>query len=168
MNLPGYRLQPFPKVRPEQVKQIAAAIKLAKRPVIYAGGGIISAGASEELRMLVEKSGILIASYHEVMAGPLHAVNLWRAMGSIIKLIVGIVQSIILLLWRRPKSLLLTGGWANVPLAISAWLLRVPVLIYLPDIEPGLTIKVLKHFAKKIAITVPESVQYFREGQTRD
>ncbi len=60
LNLPGYRLEPFPKVRLEQVKQIAAAIKLAKRPVIYAGGGIIAAGASEELRMLVKKSGIPI------------------------------------------------------------------------------------------------------------
>lgn len=60
MNLPGYRLVPFPKVRPEQVKQIAAAIKLAKRPMIYAGGGIIAAGASQELRTLVEKTGIPI------------------------------------------------------------------------------------------------------------
>ena len=30
------------KAKPEQIEQIAAAIKLAKRPVIYAGGGIIS------------------------------------------------------------------------------------------------------------------------------
>ena len=62
MHLPGYRLVPFPKVRPEQVKQIAAAIKLAKRPVIYAGGGIIAAGASEELRELVQKTGIPITT----------------------------------------------------------------------------------------------------------
>ena len=44
--------------KPEQIKQIAAAIKLAKRPVIYAGGGIISGEASEELRTLVKKTGI--------------------------------------------------------------------------------------------------------------
>ena len=62
MNLPGYRLHPFPKVRPEQVKQVAAAIKLAKRPVIYAGGGIIAAGASQDLRTLVEKTGIPITT----------------------------------------------------------------------------------------------------------
>ena len=62
MNLPGYRLVPFPKVRPEQVKQIAAAIKHAKRPMIYAGGGIIAAGASQELRTLVEKTGIPITT----------------------------------------------------------------------------------------------------------
>ena len=57
MNLPGYR----PEVRrahPEQIAQVAAAIKRAKRPVIYAGGGVISAGASEELRELARRTGI--------------------------------------------------------------------------------------------------------------
>ena len=34
------------KAKPEQIKQVAAAIKLAKRPVIYAGGGVISGGGS--------------------------------------------------------------------------------------------------------------------------
>ena len=37
---------------------MAAAISGAKRPVIYAGGGIIAGGASEELRELVRKTGI--------------------------------------------------------------------------------------------------------------
>jgi acetolactate synthase-1/2/3 large subunit len=56
-NLPGFRLD-NPRAKPEQINQIAAAIKLAKRPIIYAGGGIISAGASEELRKFAKKTGI--------------------------------------------------------------------------------------------------------------
>jgi len=57
MNLPGYRVLDR-RAQKEQIKQIAAAIKLAKRPVIYAGGGIIAAGASDALRTLVKKTGI--------------------------------------------------------------------------------------------------------------
>jgi acetolactate synthase-1/2/3 large subunit len=57
MNLPGYNGK-LRKARPEQIKQVVAAIKLAKRPVIYAGGGIISSGASDELREFVRKTGI--------------------------------------------------------------------------------------------------------------
>ncbi|QDV67818.1 Acetolactate synthase large subunit [Rosistilla carotiformis] len=57
MNLPGYFAE-APKVAPEKVRQIAAAIKMAKRPMIYAGGGIIAAGASPQLRELVRKTGI--------------------------------------------------------------------------------------------------------------
>ena len=57
MNLPGYHVEDR-KAKPEQIRQIAAAIKLAKRPIIYAGGGIISGDASEELRTLAKKTGI--------------------------------------------------------------------------------------------------------------
>ena len=61
LNLPGYVIE-APKARPEQINQIAAAIKLAKRPVIYAGGGIVLAEASEQLRELVKKTGIPITT----------------------------------------------------------------------------------------------------------
>ncbi|MHC2070140.1 biosynthetic-type acetolactate synthase large subunit [Bremerella sp. T1] len=57
MNLPGYNIQSR-LAKPEQIRQVAAAIKRAKRPIIYAGGGIITSEASEELRELVKKTGI--------------------------------------------------------------------------------------------------------------
>ena len=61
MNLPGYRDSIPPRARPEQIKQVAAAIKLAKRPVLYCGGGIVSANASDELRIFARKTGIPVA-----------------------------------------------------------------------------------------------------------
>lgn len=79
---------------------------------------------------------------------------------------IGLLQSVFLLLRYRPQSILLTGGWANVPVALAGWFLRVPMLVYLPDIEPGSTIRVLSRFVKKIATTVPESAVFFRQGQT--
>lgn len=57
MDLPGYR-STLPSARPEQIRQIAAAIRMAKRPVIYAGGGVIASEASAELRELVKRTGI--------------------------------------------------------------------------------------------------------------
>ena len=57
LNLPGYHPD-APPPRPEQIAQVAAAIKRAKRPVIYAGGGVISGNASDELRELVRQTGI--------------------------------------------------------------------------------------------------------------
>lgn len=50
--LPGYK--PTIKGHPRQIKQAAETIMVAKRPVIYAGGGIIAADASTELRELAE------------------------------------------------------------------------------------------------------------------
>jgi acetolactate synthase-1/2/3 large subunit len=57
MNLPGYNGK-LRKAKPEQIKQVVAAIKLAKRPIIYAGGGVISGNASDELREFARKTGI--------------------------------------------------------------------------------------------------------------
>jgi acetolactate synthase-1/2/3 large subunit len=61
LHLPGYKPE-SPKARPEQINQMAAAIKRARRPIIYAGGGIITAEASNALRTLVMKTGIPITT----------------------------------------------------------------------------------------------------------
>ncbi len=57
MDLPGYDAS-TPSVPSETIRQLAGEIKLARRPIIYAGGGIILGGASEELRELSSKTGI--------------------------------------------------------------------------------------------------------------
>jgi acetolactate synthase-1/2/3 large subunit len=61
LNLPGYN-PAKPLAKPEALRQAVAAIKRAKKPVIYAGGGIILADASEELRAFVKKTGIPITT----------------------------------------------------------------------------------------------------------
>ena len=115
---------------------------------------------------LVAESGLSFAAYHEVFAGPLHGVNLLRILASILKLTIGSAQSFVKLLRIRPQVILLTGGWANMPVALAAWTLGIPTVIYLPDIEPGLTIKALQPFAQKIAITVGASAHYFPSGKS--
>jgi acetolactate synthase-1/2/3 large subunit len=47
VHLPGY--QPTTEGNVKQIRQAAKALAAARRPVIYAGGGVISAGASAEL-----------------------------------------------------------------------------------------------------------------------
>ncbi len=59
MDLPGYHLPPAPS--PEKIREIAAAIKQSKRPIIYCGGGTIGSDASEQLREFVTKTGIPVA-----------------------------------------------------------------------------------------------------------
>ncbi len=45
-----------------QIKKAAEMIAVSKKPLIYAGGGVIHSEASDELRTLVEKSGIPITT----------------------------------------------------------------------------------------------------------
>ncbi len=60
MQLPGYRVSDR-RALPAQIAQVAAAIRRAKRPVIYCGGGIIASDASDELRELARRTGIPVA-----------------------------------------------------------------------------------------------------------
>lgn len=117
-------------------------------------------------RQLVLESALEFAAYHEILAGPLHGVNPLRALASLFKLSAGTVQSLIKLLRIRPQAILLTGGWANLPVAVSSRLLGIPIVIYLPDIEPGLAIRFLQRFARKIAVSVEASAAYFPPGKT--
>jgi acetolactate synthase I/II/III large subunit len=61
MNLPGYHPEVL-KHRPEQIRQVIAAVRRARRPILYIGGGVINSGASDELRKFAERTGIPVAS----------------------------------------------------------------------------------------------------------
>src|SRR6202051_583028 len=52
IHLPGYRV--YTEGHAGQVRRAAQAMWEAKRPFVYAGGGIIHSGAHDELRQLVE------------------------------------------------------------------------------------------------------------------
>jgi acetolactate synthase I/II/III large subunit len=52
LSLPGYK--PTMKGNKKQIRQAASRIFSASRPVIFAGGGVVSSGASPELRKLVK------------------------------------------------------------------------------------------------------------------
>lgn len=65
----------------------------------------------------------------------------------------------------QPDVILATGGYACVSVTLAARSGRIPVLIYLPDIVPGLAIRFLSRFAVKLAVTSEESYQYLPREQ---
>jgi acetolactate synthase-1/2/3 large subunit len=60
VDLPGYK--PTVKGHPKQIKEAARLINDSKRPVIYAGGGILKARAAEALRELAELTGVHVVT----------------------------------------------------------------------------------------------------------
>lgn len=123
-------------------------------------------GKGDFARPLIEESGISFEPFAEISAGPFHGVSPLTALRSLAIDLVGTAQSMRLLRRLRPGAILLTGGWVGLPVALAGRLLGVPSLIYLPDIEPGLAINVLKRFAQRVAITTSDSARFFAPGQT--
>ncbi len=60
VDLPGYK--PTSLGEPEMIRQAARLIGESRRPVIYAGGGILKAHAAETLRSLAEMTGIPVVT----------------------------------------------------------------------------------------------------------
>jgi acetolactate synthase-1/2/3 large subunit len=60
LDLPGYH--PQTKGDPVRVRRAAELVLEARRPVIYAGGGILKARAAEALRVLAERCGIPVVT----------------------------------------------------------------------------------------------------------
>jgi acetolactate synthase-1/2/3 large subunit len=60
MDLPGYRVRT--KGHTKQISAAAAAINESEKPVLYVGGGVISANASEELRVLAQKAHLPVTT----------------------------------------------------------------------------------------------------------
>ncbi|GIF03014.1 acetolactate synthase large subunit [Actinoplanes siamensis] len=60
LDLPGYR----PTLHPhgKQIREAARLIATARRPVLYVGGGVLKAGATEGLRKLAELTGIPVVT----------------------------------------------------------------------------------------------------------
>lgn len=112
---------------------------------------------------LVARAGVPTRS---IPAAGVHGVGLRYLPGNMIRLVRGFSSARRLLKESRPGAILFTGGYVAVPVAVAARLpirgIRRPKLcVYVPDIEPGLALKVVSRFADHAALTVESSREYF-------
>lgn len=64
----------------------------------------------------------------------------------------------------RPAAVLGTGGYVCVPLFLAARTAGVPTMVYLPDVVPGLAVRLLSRLATLTACHVDDSLPYLRSG----
>jgi UDP-N-acetylglucosamine--N-acetylmuramyl-(pentapeptide) pyrophosphoryl-undecaprenol N-acetylglucosamine transferase len=103
--------------------------------------------------------------FEAISAAGVRGKNPLAALHSLAALGRGLGQARRLMRAFRPDVLLVTGGYVCVPVTLAARQARVPVVIYLPDMRPGLAIRVLARFARLVAVTAGPAVPYFRPGQ---
>lgn len=97
--------------------------------------------------------------FKTIPAAGVHGVGIKSLPGNILRLIRGVFASRKILAEFKPDAMLFTGGYVAVPMAVAG--IKIPSLLFVPDIEPGLAIKAIARFSDVIALTAEESIQYF-------
>jgi UDP-N-acetylglucosamine--N-acetylmuramyl-(pentapeptide) pyrophosphoryl-undecaprenol N-acetylglucosamine transferase len=107
---------------------------------------------------LVERGGIAFAG---ISSGQLRGANPLKILGSLGKMAAGVRQSLQVIDRFQPDVCFVTGGYVCGPVAAACSLRKVPILIYLPDMTPGIAIRALSKLAQRVAVTLPEVAQQF-------
>jgi UDP-N-acetylglucosamine--N-acetylmuramyl-(pentapeptide) pyrophosphoryl-undecaprenol N-acetylglucosamine transferase len=98
--------------------------------------------------------------FYRISTGKLRRYMSLENLFDFFRIFVGMIQSILILCRLRPAVVFSKGGFVAVPVTISAWLLRIPVVTHESDYSPGLANKIIARFAKKILYTFPETGSY--------
>ena len=83
-----------------------------------------------------------------------------------VKIIPGIIKSVISMYFNFPDIVFSKGGHESFPPVLAARILGVPVMIHESDVVPGKSNVWAGKFAKRVAISFAESVTYFSKDKT--
>ena len=112
-------------------------------------------GEMEE--QLIPAAGIRLET---IEGGPIVGVSPRESVPNAARLTWSIGTGMRLIRQFKPHVMFMTGGYMAPPIAAAAWLQRVPIGIYLPDVEPGASIKSTLPAARRIAATTDGSAAY--------
>ncbi len=109
---------------------------------------------------LVQREGI---AFTAVPAAGIHGVGLRQLPGNAVRLARGIPAARRTIGRFQPDVLLFTGGYVGVPVALAAG--QRPRVAYVPDIEPGLALKVVCRHADAVCVTADASRGFYPDRQ---
>ena len=103
--------------------------------------------------------------FQAIQAGGLRGERPWTMLWNGLRLMMGLAQAYSAIGGFRPGAILVSGGYMSGPVVLAGYLRRVPVLIYLPDIVPGLAVRRLSRWASRVAVSFAEAASFFEEGK---
>jgi UDP-N-acetylglucosamine--N-acetylmuramyl-(pentapeptide) pyrophosphoryl-undecaprenol N-acetylglucosamine transferase len=101
---------------------------------------------------LVKRANIALES---IPAAGVHGVGARRLPMNLLQLAQGFRASRRIIRRYQPDVILLTGGYVGVPVSLASG--RIPKAVYVPDIEPGLALRLASRRADVVAVTAEET-----------
>ncbi len=110
-------------------------------------------------RLLSEKE----IKFKKVTSGKIRRYFSLLNITDVIKIFLGALRALWTVYNDFPDVVFGKGGYASFPVLFAARFFRIPVVIHESDTVPGRVNKWASKFAKRIAVSFPESVSYFPE-----
>jgi len=103
--------------------------------------------------------------FKAIFSGKLRRYFDWQNFTDPFLILIGFVQSLIIISRFKPAVIVSAGSFVSVPVIWAGWILRVPGLIHQMDLRPGLANKLMARFASRVTVTFEESVSDFQVSQ---
>jgi UDP-N-acetylglucosamine--N-acetylmuramyl-(pentapeptide) pyrophosphoryl-undecaprenol N-acetylglucosamine transferase len=113
--------------------------------------------------VVVPREGI---PYRTVAAGPLRVGSPVSFIANVGRLAVGTAQSLRLLRGFKPDAVFATGGYTSVPVGVATRVLRRPLVVYLPDVQPGWAVRLLARLATVMTTTSERALEHLPREKT--
>tara|TARA_Y100001970_G_C14224629_1_gene854827 strand:+ start:768 stop:1853 length:1086 start_codon:yes stop_codon:yes gene_type:complete len=88
-----------------------------------------------------------------INSGKIFQKNILKFILESLKLLFAFIYSFFILILKRPKIVIGMGGYSSFPTCVSAFLLRIPVIIYENNLVIGKANRILLPFVKKILVS---------------
>lgn len=96
--------------------------------------------------------------YRPILAAKWRRYFSLRNITDLFNLIVGFIQSLVILLIYRPQLIITAGSFISVPVAVAAKMIKIPVLVHQQDVRPGLANKLMAPCASIITVAFEKSL----------
>lgn len=120
-------------------------------------------GAEPFRREILEKEGIKIII---IPSAKWRRYFDFRNFLDIFKFPFGFLKSLFVLFVKMPNFVFSKGGFGTLEVVLSAWLLRIPIVIHESDSIPGISNRIAGKFASKIAVNFEKAKKYFNPKKT--
>lgn len=128
------------------LEAVVEELKSTNSDILYIGSGNVL-----EKEMALRKN----IKYQSIFTGKYRRYWSWQNFIDIFKIIIGIVQAKYLIFKYRPNAIFAKGGYVTLPVVISGWILRKPIVIHESDVIMGLANRMEANLARKICVGFP-------------
>jgi len=106
-----------------------------------------------------EKNALTRAGYphRAIVSAGIKGLGLWRRIKAAALVPVGMLQSAFILIRFRPSVVLGVGGYSSGPVTLTAWIMRIPVVLHEQNSIPGITNRLMAGRARRVYVSFPDT-----------